>query len=93
MNFKSQRNEKLSFFPRDYHDSQILRYETLVTDDYECIQVFSLALLEIGLWLKESDESLFIFIHIHSFEGTKFMQNAVLLLAIFNSTANKTKAN
>ena len=53
LNFKSQGTEKFEPFSQGTYDSQTLRYETLVTADYEYVKISRIAVMDIKLWLKE----------------------------------------
>ena len=51
--FKSQETEKFDFFSHTTYDSQNLRYETLVSVDYNCVKISRIAVVDIKLWMKE----------------------------------------
>ena len=77
LNFRSQGTKKIELFSQGTDGSPNLRFETLVIADHEYKKVFIIALSKIKLWLKEGDGFQFIFIHIHSSDEGKVMQNAV----------------
>ena len=53
LNCKSQGTEKFEPFSQGTYDSQNLRYETLVTADYECMKIFRIAVMDMKVWTKE----------------------------------------
>ena len=59
LNFKSQGIEKFELFSQDTYNFHNLRNETLVIADYEYAKIFSFALFDMRLWLKEENILLF----------------------------------
>ena len=56
LNVKSQRTKKIAVFSQGTDDSKILRYETLYIGDYEYVNIPSVAVLGIKLWLEEDGD-------------------------------------
>ena len=53
LNFQWQGTEKLELFSQRIYSFQNLRNETLVIADYEHAKIFSFAMFDMKLWLKE----------------------------------------
>ena len=52
---KSQGIEKFELFSQGTYDFQNLRNETLVIADYDYVKLFSFAMFDMKLWLKEDN--------------------------------------
>ena len=82
LNVKSKGTEKIDVFHQRTDDFKNLRYETLYIADYKYVNISGFAALDMKLWLKEdsdSDTDHLLFIQIHSLEGSKLIQNIVIL--------------
>ena len=55
LNFKSQETEKFELFSQGIYNFQNLRNGTLVIADYEYVKIFSFAVFDMKLWLKEEN--------------------------------------
>ena len=55
LNFKSRGTEKFELFSQGTYNFQNLRNETLVIADYEYAKIFSFALFDMKLWLREEN--------------------------------------
>ena len=54
LNFKSQGTEKFELFSQETHDSQNLRYKTLVIADYEYVKISRIAIMDITVYPTEA---------------------------------------
>ena len=55
LNFKSQGTEKFELFSQGTYNFQNSRNEIWVIADYEYVKIFSFAMFDMKLWLKEEN--------------------------------------
>ena len=66
LNAKPQGTKKIEIFSQWTDDSKNLRCETLHIADYEYVNIFSFAMLDIKLWLEENDDLNTDHLYIHT---------------------------